>query len=321
MKILLTGGAGYIGSVTTAMLLEAGHQVVVLDNLSQGHEDAIAPGVSRFIQADVADLAEVITPDDGIEAVIHLAAFIAAGESMQKPELYWQNNTVGTLKMLEGMRGLGIKKLIFASTAAVYGNPTQLPITEDTSTKPTNTYGMTKLAMDMAITSEAWAHGLAATSVRFFNVAGAYGGYGERHPTETHIIPLIFDVVAGKREQFTIFGDDYPTADGTCVRDYIHVADLARAMMLALDKLQPGTHCIYNLANGTGFSNRQVVQAVEEVTGKKVPLAIGPRREGDPAVLIASSDRAYKELGWKPQQPSLHDMIADAWTFYQATQR
>jgi UDP-glucose 4-epimerase len=316
VNILITGGAGYIGSVTTALLLEAGHTVTVLDNLSQGHRDAIPEG-ARFIKADITEAATVIKPEDGIEAVIHLAGFIAAGESMSNPEMYWQNNTVGTLKMLDGLRSLGIRKLIFASTAAVYGNPAEIPITEQTAKEPTNTYGMTKLATDMAITSECWAHELAATSVRFFNVAGAYGAYGERHPTETHIIPIVLDTVAGKREKFMIFGDDYPTEDGTCVRDYIHVADLGRAMILALDHLEPGKHTIYNLANGNGFSNKQVVAAVETVTGKKVPVEFGPRRAGDPATLIASSALAHQELGWTPQQPTLEEMISTAWDFYQ----
>lgn len=320
MKILVTGGAGYIGSVMTTKLLEEGHEVVILDNLSEGHEDAIPQGVSRFINADIAKVADVIKPEDGIEAVIHLAAFIAAGESMTKPEIYWENNTIGTLKMLDGLRTLGIKKLIFASSAAVYGNPVSVPITEDAPAKPTNTYGMTKLAMDMAITSECIAHGLAATSLRFFNVAGAYGDAGERHRTETHIIPIALEVLAGKRETFSIFGDDYPTKDGTCVRDYIHVVDLARAASMALQKLQTGTHTIYNLGNGDGFSNREVIDAVERVTGEKLPVTVAPRREGDPAVLIASSDLAQKELGWVPSRPTLDDMIKDAWQFMQKHQ-
>jgi UDP-glucose 4-epimerase len=315
MKLLITGGAGYIGSVMTTLLLEQGHEITVLDNLSHGHKDAVPAGVSRFIQADITDIASVITPDDGIEAVIHLAAFIAAGESMTVPEVYWQNNTVSTLTMLNGMRQLGIQKLVFASTAAVYGNPIEVPITENASTKPTNTYGMTKLAMDMAITSECVAHGLAATSLRFFNVAGAYKQAGERHPVETHIIPLLLDVAAGSKDGFTIFGHDYPTPDGTCVRDYIHVLDLARAAVLALDKLEAGMHNIYNLGNGDGFSNRQVIEAVERVTGKKIPVTYGGRREGDPATLIAASELARKQLGWQPSRPTLDQMITDAWNF------
>ena len=313
MNILVTGGAGYIGSVMTTLFLEAGHQVTVLDNLSHGHADAVPQGVHKFIQADIADLTAVITPEDNIEAVVHLAAFIAAGESMTAPELYWQNNTVSTLALLNGMRELGIGKLVFASTAATYGNPTQVPITEDAATNPTNTYGMTKLAIDMAITSECLAHGLAATSLRFFNVAGAYKQAAERHPTETHIIPILLQVARGEREAFTIFGDDYPTPDGTCVRDYIHVHDLARAAALALDKLQAGRHGIYNLGNGDGFSNKQVIEAVERVTGKHIPVSYGPRREGDPATLIASSALAHKELGWTPAHPTLDEMIQDAW--------
>lgn len=318
MKILVTGGAGYIGSVTTTLLLEAGHDVVVLDNLSHGNQDAVPKGV-KFIQGSITDLSKYISADEGIEAVIHLAAFIAAGESMEKPELYWQNNTVQTFEMLQAMRKLNIKKLIFASTAAVYGNPEVIPITEDSPKNPTNTYGMTKLAMDMAITSEAWAHGLAATSVRFFNVAGAYKTAGERHPVETHLIPIALQAAAGKRDHLALFGTDYETKDGTCVRDYIHVADLARAMMLALDKLQPGKHTIYNLGNGNGFTNREVISSIERVTGKKIIIKEEPRREGDPATLIASSDRALSELGWHPQRPHLDDIVSDAWRFYQAT--
>jgi UDP-glucose 4-epimerase len=317
MKILVTGGAGYIGSVVCTRLLEEGHEVIVLDNLSQGHEESIPKGVSRFINADIRDITSSVSHEDGIEAVIHLAAFIAAGESMAKPELYWQNNTVGTLALLEGMRQLGIKKLVFASTAAVYGNPETVPIVESAPKNPTNTYGMTKLAMDMAITSESIAYGLAATSLRFFNVAGAYKGRGELHPTETHIIPIALQVASGERKVFSIFGDDYDTKDGTCVRDYIHVVDLANAAILALDKIVPNEHSIYNLGNGDGFSNRQVIAAVEKVTGKKLPVEIGPRREGDPATLIASSERARKELGWTPSRPALEDMIADAWDFVQ----
>lgn len=317
MKILVTGGAGYIGSVVTTRLLEEGHDVIVLDNLSQGHESSIPDGVSKFINADIRDITNVISPKDNIEAVIHLAAFIAAGESMTKPEMYWQNNTVGTLALLEGMRQLGVKKLVFASTAAVYGNPETVPIVEESPKNPTNTYGMTKLAMDMAITSECLAHGLAASSLRFFNVAGAYKGKGELHPTETHIIPIALQVALGQRKVFSIFGDDYETDDGTCVRDYIHVVDLANAAILALDKITAGKHAIYNLGNGGGFSNRQVITAVEKVTGKKLPVEIGPRREGDPAVLIASSSKAQRELGWSPSRPLLDDMIADAWDFMQ----
>ncbi|MDB5181393.1 MAG: UDP-galactose 4-epimerase [Candidatus Saccharibacteria bacterium] len=315
MKVLVTGGTGYIGSVVTAHLLEAGHEVVVLDNLSQGHEDAVPEGV-RFIKADIADIETVLTKEDGIEAVLHFAALMSVGESMQKPELYWHNNTIGSLKLLEGMRALGIKKIIFSSTAATYGEPLKVPITEDEPTKPTSTYGMTKLAIDMAITSYAHAFDFAATSLRYFNVAGAYGKYGERHPVESHIIPLALRAASQEKPEFTLFGRDYPTDDGTCIRDYVHVADLARAHLLALDALQPGKHDIYNLGNGDGFSNLAVVQAVEEVTGKKLTILDAPRRAGDPAVLIASSEKARKVLGWEPQKPELTTMVQDAWEFY-----
>jgi UDP-glucose 4-epimerase len=289
----------------------------VLDK-APGAAKAVLPESVRIIEADITQLSEVITPEDNVEAILHFAAYIAAGESMEKPELYWNNNTIGSIRLLEGMRQLGIRKLIFSSTAAVYGNPVEVPITEDAAKNPTSTYGMTKLAVDMAITSECQAHGLAAASLRYFNVAGAYGKCGERHDPETHIIPLALAAANGERDGFTIYGDDYPTEDGTCVRDYIHVADLARAHLLALDHLAAGEHGIFNLGNGNGFSNREVIAAVERVTGKTMPVTVGPRREGDPAVLIASSARARDVLGWEPQKPELEAIIADAWDFYQS---
>lgn len=316
MKILVTGGAGYIGSVVTAQLLEAGHEVTVLDNLSVGHQDAVHKD-ARFIKGDITEMVDLLSTNDGIEAVLHFAAFSAAGESVTNPEKYWQNNTLGTLKLLQAMRDLKIQKLIFSSTAAVYGNPSTVPITEETEKNPTNPYGMTKLAIDMAISSECAAYGLSATSLRYFNVAGAYGEFGERHDNETHIIPLVLATLAGNRDSFTVFGDDYPTEDGTCIRDYIHVTDLARAHILALENLRPNMHRIFNLGNGTGFSNKQVIGAAAEVTGKKLDYTIGKRRAGDPAILIASSERAKTELGWQPEKPDLETMIADAWRFYQ----
>ncbi|MBL8159039.1 UDP-glucose 4-epimerase GalE [Candidatus Saccharibacteria bacterium] len=315
MKILVTGGAGYIGSTVATQLVEAGHEVVVLDLVANSAR-IFLPAQVRLIEGDIAQLQHYITKDDGIEAVLHLAAHLSAGESMQVPEKYWHNNTVGTLRLLDAMRELGIRKLIFSSTAAVYGNPKETPITEESEKNPTNTYGMTKLATDMAITSECIAHGLAAISLRFFNVAGAYGLCGERHDPETHIIPLAFEAITGKRDGFMLFGDDYPTEDGTCVRDYIHVSDLAKAHILALGALTPGKHDIFNLGNGNGFSNRQVVAAVEKVTGRQLPVAVAPRRAGDPAVLIASSQKARDVLGWQPEKAGLEEIIGDAWKFY-----
>jgi len=315
MKILVTGGAGYIGSTTATQLIEAGHEVIVLDNLSYGHRDAV-PEKARFVKGDITEIGSHFSAEDGIEAVLHFGAFIAAGESVRQPDKYWHNNTIGSIKLLDAMRTLQIKKLIFSSTAAVYGNPVHIPITEDEPKKPTNPYGMTKLAVDMAISSECGAYGLAATSLRYFNVAGAYGVCGERHEPETHIIPLAL-AAANKQTPFYLFGDDYPTEDGTCIRDYIHVSDLARAHLLALEHLQEGKHTIYNLGNGKGFSNKQVVAAAEAVTGKTIALEIQPRREGDPATLVASSEKAKTVLGWVPQKPTLEEMISDAWQFYQ----
>lgn len=320
MKIIVTGAAGYIGSVMAAYLTEEGHEVIALDNLSRGSENAVPKGV-RFIKADIRDLDTVVTAKDNVEAIVHLAAYAYVGESVEKPELYWENNVVGTLGLLRGMRNLGIKKLVFASTCATYGEPETVPITENESTKPVNAYGMTKLAIDMAIASESRAHGLAATSLRFFNVAGAYKEYGEQHSPETHIIPLALDVASGKRSQFSLFGDDYETPDGSCVRNYIHVADLALAAKLALEKLAPSIHSIYNLGSGNGFSNREVVKVTEAVTGKVIPLNVEERRPGDPPKLVAASEKVKKELGWEPKYPALEQMIGDAWRFHQVTRR
>ena len=321
MKLLVTGGAGYIGSVVTRLLLDAGHEVVVLDDLRTGHAEAVAPEAT-FVRAPVQQAARVLTPDAGFDGVLHFAALIAAGESMVRPELYWSNNTVGSLGLIDAVRAAGVRRFVFSSTAAVYGNPTELPIPETAATAPTNTYGATKLAVDMALTSEAVAHDLAAVSLRYFNVAGAYlrpgVAIGERHDPESHLIPIALEVVAGRRDKLQLYGDDYPTADGTCVRDYIHVEDLARAHLLALAAATPGTHRIYNLGNGNGFSNRELVEVVREVTGHPLPVEIAARREGDPAELVASAQRARTELGWTPAKPALRDMVADAWTFQQS---
>jgi UDP-glucose 4-epimerase len=319
VKLLVTGGAGYIGSVVTRLLLDAGHQVVVLDDLSTGHERAVPAGAT-LVRARLHDAAEVLTPDAAFDGVLHFAGLIAAGESMIRPEIYWDANVVGSLALLDAMRAVGVRRLVFSSTAAVYGNPTELPITEAAAAAPTNTYGATKLAIDMAIASEATAHDLAAVSLRYFNVAGALTradgtAIGERHDPETHLIPIALQVAAGTRDKLQLFGDDYPTVDGTCVRDYIHVADLAQAHLLALDAASPGQHKVYNLGNGNGFTNRQVVEVVREVTGHPVPVEMAARREGDPVALVASSQRARDELGWVPAFPTLQDMVGDAWAF------
>ena len=319
MKLLVTGGAGYIGSVVTRMLVDSGHDVTVLDDLRTGYREALAPEATH-VELPIHEAARVLTPDAGFEGVLHFAALIAAGESMAKPELYWDTNTVGSLALINAVRAARVPRMVFSSTAAVYGNPSELPISETAVKAPTNTYGATKLAVDMALTSEAIAHDLAAVSLRYFNVAGAYlhGGrtIGERHDPETHLIPLALQVAAGQREKLQLFGDDYPTVDGTCVRDYIHVEDLARAHLLALTAAVSGQHRIYNLGNGSGFTVKQVIDVVREVTGHPVPVEVSPRREGDPVELVASSALARDELGWVPEKPTLHDMVGDAWAFY-----
>ncbi|RKT53381.1 UDP-glucose 4-epimerase GalE [Saccharothrix australiensis] len=316
MKLLVTGGAGYVGSVCAARLVESGHEVVVLDDLSTGHSDAVPDGV-RLIAENIDDAIGSVLAE-GFDGVLHFAAKSLVGESQQDPAKYWQGNVVTSLRLLDAMREHGTPRLVFSSTAAVYGEPDGSPIVETAPTRPTNTYGATKLAIDHAITGYATSHGLAAVSLRYFNVAGAYGRFGERHTTETHLIPIVLQVASGKREKVAVYGDDYPTEDGTCVRDYIHVADLADAHLKALAHTSGGTHRIYNLGNGLGFSVRQVIDACREVTGHAIPADVAPRRSGDPAVLVASSEKARTELGWKPERVDLAGIVRDAWEFTQS---
>ena len=315
MRLLVTGGAGYVGSVCAVHLLEAGHDVTVLDDLSTGHRDAVPDGCA-FVEGDLARLASP-TLAGGFDGVLHFAARSLVGESMERPGEYWQGNVVATLALLDAMREHRTPRLVFSSTAATYGEPTRVPITEDEPATPTNTYGATKLAIDHAISSYATAHGLAAISLRYFNVAGAHGRFGERHTTETHLIPIALQVASGQRAALQVFGEDWPTPDGTCIRDYIHVDDLAEAHLLALDHTETGAHRIYNLGSGTGFSVREVVEACRRVTGHELPVKSAERRAGDPAVLIASSERARTELGWAPSRTEIGRIVADAWAFAQ----
>jgi UDP-glucose 4-epimerase len=316
-RVLVTGGAGYVGSVVAAHLLEAGHRVTVLDDLSTGFREAVPDG-AEFHRGRVQEAAAGLLTGGGYTAVLHFAACSQVGESVTDPEKYWRNNLGGSLELLAAMRAAGVRRLVFSSTAATYGEPTEVPITEDAATAPTNPYGATKLAVDHMIGGECAAHGLAAVSLRYFNVAGAYGPYGERHDPESHLVPLVLQVAQGRRESVSVFGDDYPTPDGTCVRDYIHVADLAEAHLLALDAAESGTHLICNLGNGNGFSVREVIDTARRVTGHPLPETAAPRRAGDPAVLVASADRARRLLGWKPSRTDLARIIGDAWDFARA---
>ncbi|MEV6276673.1 UDP-glucose 4-epimerase GalE [Nocardia sp. NPDC051832] len=321
MKLLVTGGAGFVGATVTRLLLNAGHEVIVVDDLSRNDASQIPHGAD-LIELRVQDIAQVLTLGAGIDAVLHFAGLIAAGESMVHPEWHWDNNTRASLALLDAMRAAEVDKLVFSSTAAVYGEPTELPLMETAPTDPVNTYGDTKLAIDRAITTFCRAFPFGATSLRYFNVAGAHDCgdgtmIGERHNPETHLIPLVLDAALGRRDKFSLFGDDYPTPDGTCVRDYIHITDLARAHLLALDAIQPGEHKIYNLGNGIGFSNLQVIHAIREVTQMPFEVEHAPRRPGDPATLFASSELAQRELGWAPEKPDIVDIVRDAWRFHQ----
>jgi UDP-glucose 4-epimerase len=315
VKLLVTGGAGYIGGVVTAQLLAAGHEVVVVDDLSTGHADTL-PAEVEFHELSVHDVARVLTPEEGFQGVLHFAAKIAAGESVVHPERYWQTNVLGSLALLDAVRAARVPRLVFSSTAAVYGTGDDAPLGEETPTRPTNPYGSSKLAVDLMISGECTAHGLGAVSLRYFNAAGAAGHLGERHDPETHLIPIALEVAAGRREKLLLFGEDYPTPDGTCIRDYIHVSDLAAAHLLALEASTPGRHQVFNLGNGTGFTNREVIEVVREVTGHPIPVESAPRREGDAVAVVASSAKAQAELGWKPARPSLIEIVGDAWAFY-----
>jgi UDP-glucose 4-epimerase len=320
MRLLVTGGAGYIGSVVASLLIEAGHEVTVLDDLSTGHADAV-PAAAAFARGTVRDGAQAVLAA-GADAVLHFAAKSLVAESVASPSLYWQHNLGGTLALLEAMRVTGTNRIVFSSTAAVYGEPERVPIDEAAPTRPTSPYGASKLAVDTALAEHARMHGIGAVSLRYFNVAGAHpgpdGGWlGERHNPETHLIPNVLAIALADGDpgaQVSIYGDDYPTPDGTCIRDYIHVTDLARAHLLALDACTPGQHRIYNLGSSTGFSNLQVLRACREVTGHEIPARVGARRPGDPAALIASFDKIQAERGWRPEA-GLHAMVADAWEF------
>ena len=318
MKLLVTGGAGYIGSIVARQLIEAGHELVVLDNLERGHREAVPPGV-RLVVADLRDretTAQALR--EGFDGVLHFAALSLVGESVRDPGLYYRTNVGGTLNLLDAIVGAGAGRLVFSSTAAVYGQPDRVPIPEDAPPRPTNPYGASKLAVDAMIGTFCQAHGLGAVSLRYFNVAGASGDVGEDHRPETHLIPNVLRAAGGRAEYVDVYGTDYDTPDGTAIRDYIHIEDLAAAHLLALEGAQAGEHRIFNLGNGNGFSVREVIAAARGVTGAEIPTREAPRRAGDPPMLVASSDRIRAELGWSARKPELERMIGDAWAFIQA---
>jgi UDP-glucose 4-epimerase len=318
LKILVTGGAGYIGGTVALRLLSAGHNVLIYDNFCHGHRDLVPTG-TQLIEGDIADreLLTRILRDEHVDGVMHFAALIEAGESMKHPEIYFRNNTASTLSLLEAMLAAGVNRLVFSSTAAVYGEPQRTPIEEDAVLAPTNAYGESKLLVEHMLTWLNRIHGLRYASLRYFNVAGAVEGRGEAHEPESHLIPLILDVALGRRKSIKIFGKDYPTPDGTCIRDYVHVGDLADAHILAFEALSARSRLIYNVGNGQGFSVRDVVESVRRVTGQPIPVVEEPRRDGDPAVLVASSKRIMDELGWKPRFSSLDDIVRSAWIWHQ----
>jgi UDP-glucose 4-epimerase len=336
MKILVTGGAGYVGGTVAALLLTQGHRVTVVDNLCHARRNQIPTGV-EFLEADISDRSQIeglfraaTDSNDSFDAVLHFAALIEAGESMKHPEVYFRNNTASTLALLEAMLAAGPKRLVFSSTAAVYGEPELVPIRENAALHPTNAYGESKLLVEHILGWFHSIHGLRSASLRYFNVAGAPedGGTGsgivtrgEDHEPESHLIPLILDVALGRRASIKIFGDDYPTPDGSCVRDYIHVSDLADAHILALNALETQQaaeqRLIYNLGNGSGFTVKQVIDAARRVTGHPIPAEVHPRRPGDPAFLIAGSEKAIAELGWNPNYLEIDEILRTAWLWHQ----
>jgi UDP-glucose 4-epimerase len=315
MRVLVTGGAGFIGSVTVAQLQDRGHDVLVIDDLSRGHLDVVPPGV-RVIKADVGEPDRYRAALDGIDACVHFAASIEAGESMKRPEAFFSNNTAATLRLLEALTDAGIRRFVMSSTAAVYGNPVRVPIAEDDPTVPTNAYGASKLLIEGALGWLAQLRGMSCVALRYFNAAGATSARGEDHDPETHLVPLMLQVAAGRRDEIAIFGTDYDTPDGTCVRDYIHVGDLADAHVRAVEQVDDAGLLVCNLGNGDGFSVRDVIEVAREVTGHPIPAREAPRRDGDPAVLVASAERARDRLGWKPQHTELTDIVASAWEWH-----
>ncbi len=322
MSVLVLGGAGYIGSHTVYELVEAGRDVVVADNLQTGFRAAVHPG-ARFYKLDIRDRAalDVLFQAEKIDGVIHFAASSQVGESMSNPLKYYDNNLYGTMVLLQAMTAHGVNRIVFSSTAATYGEPERVPILETDPTVPTNCYGQTKLAMEQMMSWVSRAHGLRYVALRYFNACGAHpsGKIGEAHNPETHLIPLILQVPNGKREKISIFGDDYPTSDGTCVRDYIHVTDLAQAHILALDRLLDGGESdVFNLGNGIGFTVKEVIDVARRVTGHPIPAETVPRRAGDPARLVASSEKAKKVLGWKPEYADLEVIVSSAWAWHRS---
>jgi UDP-glucose 4-epimerase len=314
VRVLVTGGAGFIGSTTAAALLDAGHEVVVADDLSRGHRDAV-PDAAGFVLADVTDPASIgpVVADGGFDACVHFAALIEAGESMVRPERFFAVNTAGSATLLEALLTAGVERFVLSSTAAVYGEPERAPIDEDDALLPTNAYGESKLLVERMLAWHHRIHGLRTASLRYFNAAGATPGRPERHDPETHLIPLVLQVARGQRSHIAIFGDDYDTPDGTCVRDYVHVADLADAHVRALERIDEFGTLTCNLGNGTGFSVREVIDAARRVTGHAIPAEVAPRRPGDPAALVASSARARDLLGWTPEVADLDRIVGDAW--------
>jgi UDP-glucose 4-epimerase len=319
VKLLVTGGAGYIGSIVARQLLAGGHEVTVLDNLERGHRQAIPEG-AQLVVADLLDrdAVDATLRDGGFDGAMHFAALALVAESVSHPERYYRTNVGGTLNLLEAMVAAGVPRLVFSSTCAVYGQPDEVPIPETAMPNPVNAYGASKLAVDLMIRDFSTAHGLAAVSLRYFNVAGASGGFGEDHDPETHLIPNILRVALGSAPAVNVYGTDYPTPDGTAIRDYIHVEDLADAHLLALDGARASEHRVFNLGNGTGFSVREVVAAAETVTKREIAVTEAPRRPGDPPQLVAAGDLIRSQLGWKPRKPTLEQMVGDAWAFAQA---
>jgi len=321
MNILVTGGAGYVGGTVATVLMQAGHKVTVLDNLCHSKRNELPDG-AEFVELDIADRPRVdaLLRDLKPDGVLHFAALIEAGESMQRPEIYFSNHTASTLALLEAMLATGTQNIVFSSTAAVYGEPKSTPIPETAELAPTNPYGESKLLVEHMLRWFNSIHGFRYAALRYFNVAGSLPGRGEAHEPESHLIPLILDVALGRREKILIFGDDYDTPDGTCIRDYIHVVDLAEAHILALKALTTAdgpSRMIYNLGNGSGFSVKEVIESARRVTGHPIPAEIKPRRPGDPARLVASSEQAKLHLGWTPKHFDLDDILASAWAWQQ----